>query len=245
MMTLELITVLAPTLVTITLTMGGTSSSTETPASSSAPATQTVVPVSSNANSAAPAATTSCGISGDFTFDVGSLHYCTLVQADHRSSTPYLSSFHPTTTPRLSLPSSTLIGTCSSPLVGHMFHHLRLLLCLRTGATWQFTYQPPLRLTAPSHNHPMQAMCRLDPSVPVRVLTITHTGSMQRHCMSSAIMGHSTRLYLVILWLPVISGTTLHSPKPFSQLSIFRSHPAQASLIAKPTKSSSTTSSVV
>ncbi|ERF75438.1 hypothetical protein EPUS_00231 [Endocarpon pusillum Z07020] len=64
---------LPPTMVTVTVTRGEMPSSDENPASSSAPATQTIVPVSSTSTSAAPAAATSCGVSGDFTLDFDTL----------------------------------------------------------------------------------------------------------------------------------------------------------------------------
>lgn len=193
MMSLQLITSLAPTMVTVTVTTGEMPSSNEKPSSSSTPATQTDVAVSSTSTSAAPAATTSCGVSGDFTLDVG-LRSTLFAPADCSSSTLYLSSLRQTMIPRHSLQSSIPTDTCSSPLAGHMFHPRPRLLCLRTEVTWQSTYLRHLRPTALSHNHPMQVTCRLALLELVLVLTTTHTGSMQRHCMSFVTMEQRTQL---------------------------------------------------
>ena len=61
---------LATTPYTVTVTVGSTAPSTELPTSNSASLRPTNTPVSSTSTGAAPAATTSCGVSGDFTLDV-------------------------------------------------------------------------------------------------------------------------------------------------------------------------------
>jgi hypothetical protein len=130
----ELITHLAPTLVTITVTMASTSSIGEVAESSSVVGKNTIVPISSVATSAAPAATTSCGVSGDFTLDVCPLRHHSPPEADSRSSIPYLNSLHPTTTLLRSLLSSIPTATSSSPLAGHTFHRPPLPSRPRTAA---------------------------------------------------------------------------------------------------------------